>query len=209
MNPTEQIEQSVPPPLRHYSKIAIRRRWWLILSTFVFWGGALVLSLIVTPKYKSETTVLIDQPGASVQDVPSGVSGLQQRLQSLTEQTLSRPRLRQLIEEFHLYGNQPGQTVFDGSVQQMRADITVEVTRSMSSGEVSAFKIAYSAPTSELAQKVTARLASLFIQDSLAKQQGLAEQTTSFLEGQLEEARKDLEAQDILLRDFRSKSLGE
>jgi polysaccharide biosynthesis transport protein len=209
MNPTEQAEQSVPPPLRHYSKIAIRRRWWVILSTFVFWGAALVLSLIVTPKYKSETTVLIDQPAASVQDVTSGVNGLQQRLQSLTERTLSRPRLRQLIEEFRLYGNQPGQTVFDGSVQQMRADITVEVTRSTSSGEVSAFKIAYSAPTSELAQKVTARLASLFIQDSLARQQGLAEQTTSFLEGQLEEARKDLEAQDILLRDFRSKSLGE
>src|SRR5215470_6048981 len=120
MNPTEQVEQSVPPPLRHYSKIAIRHRWWLILSTFVFWAGALVLSLIVTPKYKSETTVLIDQPGSSGQDVTSGVNDLQQRLQSLTEQTLSRPRLLQLIEEFHLYDNEPGQTVSDSSVQQMR-----------------------------------------------------------------------------------------
>jgi polysaccharide chain length determinant protein (PEP-CTERM system associated) len=209
MNPTEQIEESVPPPLRHYSKIAIRRRWWLIISTFVFWAGALILSLVVTPKYKSETTVLIDQPGASGQDVTSGVNDLQQRLQSLTEQTLSRPRLLQLIEEFHLYGNEPGQTVSDSSVQQMRADITVEVTRSTSSGEISAFKIGYSAPAPELAQKVTARLASLFIQDSLARQQRRAEQTTSFLEGQLEEARKDLEAQDGLLRDFRSRSLGE
>ena len=209
MNPTEQIEESIPPLWRNYAKIAIRRRWWLIISAFVFWAGALVLSLIVPPKYKSETTVLIEQPSASGQGETSGVTSVQQRLQSLTEQTLSRPRLLQLIEEFHLYGDVPGQIVSDGAVQQMRADITVEVTRSTSSGEISAFKIGYSSPAPEPAQKVTARLASLFIQDSLASQQGLAEQTTTFLEGQLEEARKDLEAQDRLLGDFRSRSLGE
>jgi succinoglycan biosynthesis transport protein ExoP len=209
MNPIEQNEAGVPPLLRNYSKIAIRRRWWLILSAFAFWAGALVLSLIVPAKYKSETTVLVELPGASDQGVTSGVNGFQQRLQSLTEQTLSTPRLLQLIKEFHLYGDAQGQMVSDGAVQQMRADITVQVTRSTSSGEISAFKIGYSAPAPELAQKVTARLASLFIQDSLASQQGLAEQTTSFLEGQLEEARKDLEGQDTLLRDFRSRSLGE
>lgn len=209
MNPTEQIEQSVPPVPQNYLKLAIRRRWWLILSPFVFWAVALMLSLMVPAKYRSETTVLIDQQGASGPYVPPGANGFQQQLQSLTEQTLSRPRLAQLIKEFHLYGSRPDQIVSDDAVQQMRTDITVQVTRSTGSGEISAFKIGYSAPAADLAQRVTARLASLFIEDSLARQEGLAEQTTSFLEGQLEEARKDLEKQDGLLRDFRSRNLGE
>src|SRR5262249_1243046 len=75
--------------------------------------------------------------------------------------------------------------------------------------DISAFKISYSAPTAEKAQKVTASLASLFIQDSVAGRQRLTQQTTSFLEDQLENARKDLEKQDNLLRDFRNKNVGE
>jgi polysaccharide chain length determinant protein (PEP-CTERM system associated) len=209
MNSTAQVEEGVPPELRNYVRTVIQRRWWLIISAVTFWGGALVLSLLVPAKYKSETTVLIEQEGSSGQDAAPGINDLQQRLQSLEEQTLSRPRLAQLINEFHLYGNVSSQLASDDAVRKMKSDITVQVTRSNGGGEISAFKIGYSAPAAELAQRVTARLASLFIQDSLASRQRLAEQTLSFLEAQLDEAHKDLDKQDGLLRDFRSRNLGE
>lgn len=209
MNATEQMEEAAPSGWRYYLNMGIRRRWWLIMSAVVFWAGALVLSLVLPAKYKSETLVLVEQEAVPAQIVSPNVSvDLQQRLQSLTEQTLSRPRLAQIISEFHLYGNIPGQAASDDDVKQMRSDISAELIRSNGREAISAFKIIYSASSPEQAQKVTSRLASLFIQDSLGSQQRQSEDTTSFLGNQLDEARKDLEKQESLLRDYRSKNLG-
>src|SRR5579864_1384355 len=206
MNSAEQIQEEVPTGWRFYLDVGIRRRWWLAIPAIIFWAAGLTLSLVLSAKYKSETLVLIGQEGAPAEYVMPNVSDFQQRLQSLTEQTLSRPRLVQLIKQFHLYGYTPGQIVSDDAVKAMRADISVELTRSNDRGNISAFKIAYSASSPEQAQKITASLASLFMQDSLASQQQLAEQTTSFLESQLQDARKELEKQDNLMHDFKSRN---
>lgn len=209
MNSTGQIEESAPSGWRYYLQIGIRRRWWLVTSAALFWAGALIASLTMPPRYRSETLVLVGQEVAAAQNVTPDPNDLQQRLQGLAEQTLSRPRLSQLIQKFQLYGNKPGQMVSDDAVKAMRADITVELTKSTNGTDISAFKIGYSGRTASQAKEVTASLAALFIQDSVAGQQRLAEQATSFLEGQLENAREDLEKQDNLLQDFRNKNIGE
>lgn len=210
MNNTEQMEEVAPSGWQYYVKMGIRRRWWLILPAILFWAAALVLSLVLPGKYKSETLVLVEQDAVPAQLVTPNVTvDLQQRLQSLAEQTMSRPRLGQIINEFGLYGNIPGQVVSDDAVNQMRRDTSVELTKSNGRGDISAFKIIYSASSAELAQKVTSRLASLFIQGSLDRQKRQSEDTTSFLGSQLEEARKNMEQQESLLREFRAKNLGE
>ena len=72
----------------------IRRRLWLVLaSVLVIFGGAVVLSYILPPRYQSQTLVLIEQqkvPENYVTPV-SPVSG--ERLALLREQILSRSRL--------------------------------------------------------------------------------------------------------------------
>jgi len=210
MNITDQIEEDAPPGWRYYLKMGIRRRWWLIISVVLCWATALVLSLVLPARYKSETLVLVEQESVPAQYVTPNVSvDLQQRLQSLTEQTLSRPRLLQIISQFHLYGHVPGQAVSDDAVKRMGGDISVELIRSSGRGDIAAFKIIYSGSSPDQAQKVTSRLASLFIQDSLNRQQRMSEETTSFLGNQLDEARKELEKQEELLREFRTRNLGE
>lgn len=206
----ENIEEVDSPGLHQYLMMGIRRRWWFIASAVLFWVGALALSIIVSPRYKSETLILIEPGDVPAQYVTSSMGlDLQQRLQSLTEQTLSQPRLAQLISELHLYGNAPGQVASENQVRQMRLDISVDLIKANDQKEISAFKIAYSGSTPEQAQKVTSRLASLFIQDSIDRQQRLSEDTTSFLATQLEEARNDMEKQEQVLRQFRSKNLGQ
>ncbi len=210
MNSTAQMEDGNPSGWQNYIKIGIRRRWWLIISAVIFWAAALAVSVILPPKFKSETLVLIEPGDVPAQYVTSNIDlDLQQRLQSLTEQTLSRPRLAQVIAEFHLYGNMPGQIAGENQVEAMRRDIAVEVTKANGKGEISAFNIAYSGSTPEQAQKVTTRLASLFIRDSLDRQQRASENTTSFLEGQLQDALKELQKEENALRDARSRNLGE
>jgi polysaccharide chain length determinant protein (PEP-CTERM system associated) len=155
--------------------------------------------------------ILIEQQKVLPQYVAPNVAvDLQQRMQSLTQQILSRTRLVKIMESLHLYGTQPNHPANDEMVQQMRKDITIDLIKSGGRGdELSGFKVSYSAPTPALAQAVVGRITSLFIDENLRGQQQLSEDTTAFLDNQLAEARKDLERQEELLGEFRSKYLGE
>lgn len=206
--PAQIVEEHTPSA--HYLDILYRRRWWLGLSIFTAWAVALVLSLLLPAKYKSETLVLVEQDSVPTQYVTPNISiDLQQRLRSLTEQIMSRTQMARIAAEDHLYGSQPGQTVSEVTVNRMRADITIDLIKPAGQAEVSAFKIAYSAPNPALAQKVTGQLAFLFIQNSLRDQQQLSEDTTQSLDSQLAAAQKEMEKQDGLLSEFKRQYPGE
>ena len=207
--PRQQPEEPTSPGLAHYFDLIVRHRWWVISSGCVAWALAIVASLVIPAKYKSETTILIEQPKVSAQFLPQNVTvDLQQRLQSLTEQILSRPRLEQIMDTFQLYGKQQNQHATDGMVDRMRKDIDIELLKTPGH-DLSGFKLSYSAKSPVLAQKVAGELTSLFIQENLSNQRQLSEDTTAFLDSQLAEARKDLEQQEKTLGEFRSKYLGE
>jgi len=210
MNTQDQVEES-PSSAGHYWEIVVRRRWWLAISAIIVWACALALSLFLPAKYKSETVVLIEQEGVPAQYVTPNVGmDLPQRMQSLTEQIMSRSRLVQTMDEFHLYGQKgPGQVASDDAVDRMRKDITIELIKGDGQAELSAFKLTYSAPSPVLAQKVVGRLASGVINDNLHSEQQQSEDTTAFLESQLSQARDDLDRQEKALREFRSRYLGE
>lgn len=195
-------------PLQYVSAVT-QRRWWVVLSACAVWALALAASLLLPPRYKSETVILIEQPKISAEYVKPNIAiDLQQRLQNLTEQVESRTRLAKLIERFHLYGVQPNQVVSDDTVLRMRSDIKIDLVKSERE-EVSAFKLSYSAPSPVVAQEVTSQLTSQFIAEETRSQEELAQGTTEFLDNQLNDARKDLEQQERARGDFRSKYLGE
>jgi succinoglycan biosynthesis transport protein ExoP len=191
-----------------YWDSAKRRRWWIIAPAFFIWAVALAGSYYLPPRYRSETVILVEQQKIPSQYVTPNVTvDLQSRLHSLTEQILSRTRLLRIIDEFHLYGR--GRKDSDALVHRMRDDIEITLVRGDRADELSGFKISYSAPEAQIAQQVTGRLTSFFIDENLRNQQKLSEDTTQFLESQLEGARKELESQEERMRQFRSRYLGE
>ena len=98
----------------------------------------------------------------------------------------------------------------DDAVDQMRKDIKIDVVEAPGHpGELTAFKIDYSAQSRELAQRVNSELTSLFIEENLKSQQQQAENTTAFLERQLATARSQLEEQEAKMTAFKSKHLGD
>ena len=211
MSVNRQSEETGSFGLAQYGALAVRSRWWIILSACTVWALVLAAALVLPAKYKSETVIIIEQPKVSAQYVTPSVSvDLQDRLQSLTEQVESRTRLLRIIDDFHLYGKQPNQVASDALVQRMRTDISIDLVKSPGrSGEISAFKISYSAPSAIIAQEVVGQLTSQFIQEDSRTQQDLAQRTTEFLDSELADARKDLEEQEKLLGQFRSQNLGE
>ena len=93
-------------------------------------------------------------------------------------------------------------------VERMRKDIDIELVRG-DDKKLSAFNIYYDSRDPKLAQATTKELANLFITENVAQRQKRSENTTSFLEDQLEQARQNLTQQEAKMRDFKDRHLGE
>src|SRR5437868_10213755 len=116
--------------LRDYVAIARRRRWWLMLPLFSGWALVVVTSWFIPPRYRSETVIIVEQQKVPEQYVvPNVAVDLQQRLQSMTQQILSRTRLLGVINTFHLYSNKRNNSDADLAVEGMRRDVKIELVQ--------------------------------------------------------------------------------
>lgn len=202
------------PGLEDYWNIARRRFWWIAITLFVCWAAVWGVSWLLPATYQSEALILVERQKVPENYVASNVTvDLQDRLQSMTQQILSRTRLQTTIDRFHLYSSRPGVVALARSedpIDQMRKDIKIDLVRSSDHpGELTAFKIQYSASSPALAQQVNNELTSLFIDENLKDQQQQSESTTTFLDSQLAEARASLEQQEAKVRAFKSAHFGD
>jgi polysaccharide chain length determinant protein (PEP-CTERM system associated) len=196
---------------RKHWRMLCRRRWWLALPAFGIWLGVWSLAWFLPAAYRSETVILVEQqkvPETYV--VPNVSADLQDQLQNLTQQILGRERLLDIMQEFNLYPALRARVTGDEMVERMRKDIQVELVQAANrSGNLSAFKVAYLSDNPALAQQVTDKLTSLFINENLKTREGQSKQTTQFLADQLEEAGRGLAEQEAKVKEFKSQYLGQ
>lgn len=205
--------------LSSYWAMVKRRRWLIFLSIFLFWMVGWIVGRLIPASYVSEAIIGIEQQEVPEQYVEPNVnnSDLQNRVQTMTQQILSRPRLQSTIDRFHLYPETHGLTslvVPADPVERMRKDIKIElVAPEKTAGRITppptAFKIHYAANSSELAQRVNSELTSMFIEENLKSQQQLSQSTTDFLSSELANARTKLDQQEAKVRDFKAKHFGD
>ena len=186
-----------------------RRHLHFLIPMFLGWLAVWGASWVLPPLYKSGTLILVEQstmPRDYV--VPNVADSFQYRLQSMTEQILSRSRLLHIRDELNLYKEGHSRLTSDAAVAKMRKDIEVELVRG-NDNSVSAFHIYYSARDPLIAQQVTSRLTDFFISENLEVRQRESEDTTKFLESQLGTARQSLEEQEDKIRTFKGQHPGE
>ncbi len=188
----------------------VRRRRWQFLAPF-FFGWALVwgASWLIPSTYRSGTLILVEQPSVPEKYVVSNIdSDIQHQLDSITQQILSRTRLIRIIDSLGLYAEDRKHKSPDDLVEKMRKDIEIELSHG-DDRKLSAFNIYYVNRDPKMAQAATSELANLFITENLEQRQKRSENTTSFLEDQLDQARAKLAAQEAKLRVFKDQHLGE
>jgi polysaccharide chain length determinant protein (PEP-CTERM system associated) len=194
---------------QHLFGLARRHTWHFLVPFFLGWLVVWAASWFMPSVYRSGTLILIQQPTVPEEFVVPNVAGdLQGRLQSITQQILSRTRLLHIIDQFNLYSKYRRESP-DELVERMRKDIDIELVHSEDGRSLTAFNVFYSGDNPKAAQAVVTELTSLFISENLDVRQRQSETTTSFLENQLESARKDLAAQEAKVRDFKDQHLGE
>jgi polysaccharide biosynthesis transport protein len=208
----EMIVESNPEPLdmARYLDIARRRYPLFLITAFVGWLLVWGVSWILPVSYKSSTAILVEAPAMPRNYVVSNINDdLQDRVQNITEQILSRTRLLHIIDQFNLYAGSKGRLTPDDKVARMRKDIEIELVHDPTTLKVTAFKIDYSAPDPHIAQRVTGELTDLFINENIQVRQQQSEDTTKFLQTQVEAARQSLAEQEAKIRVFKGEHVGD
>jgi polysaccharide biosynthesis transport protein len=202
-------EKSEGFDLHRYLGVVRRRHLHFLIPVFLGWAMVWGSSWVLPPRYLSSTLILVEQPTMPKDYVTPNVNDdLQERMQSITQQILSRTRLLHIIDQFNLYAASHSQPSRDQKVDVMRKDIGIELVRD-DRNRITAFNVSYSSKDPRIAQQVTSELTNLFINENLEVRQQQSEDTTQFLEGQLETARKTLSDQEEKIREFKGLHVGE
>jgi polysaccharide biosynthesis transport protein len=195
--------------LPRYLGIVRRRHMPFLIPLLLGWLVVWAASWFLPSRYRSTTLILVEQPAMPKDYVTPNVNDdLQDRLRTITQQILSRTRLLHIIDQLNLYSDPRGHMTPDEKVESMRSQIEIELVRD-TQNRVSSFNVSYSSGDPQLAQRVTSELTNLFISENLEVRQQQSEDTTKFLENQLETARKTLADQEEKVRQFKGQHVGE
>jgi polysaccharide chain length determinant protein (PEP-CTERM system associated) len=136
-------------------------------------------------------------------------SELQDRLATLSQQILSSTRLQKIVDTFHLYEKQKSTRTREEILEKMRLDINITLEKGWAKDRPGAFRVAYQAPSAQLAADIANQLGNLFVEENLRAREVQAEGTSEFFKNQLAEAKKTLEQLEETVSKYKLKHNGQ
>ena len=182
-----------------------------ILAVAVGSSAAVIVSVMLWPAtYRAETLILVDQQKIPEKFVSATVNAeLQDRLATLSQEILSQTRLQKIIQTFNLYEKERKTRTQEEILEMMAGDISVTAEKGWIQNRPGAFRVAYSGRNAATVADVTNQLGNLFIEENLRSRENMAEGTADFMKTQLDQAKKELEAQEVKLSQFKQAFNGE
>lgn len=204
------MQKRPPTEISDYIDIFNRRKWWIIVPAVLITITMSFVSVQLPKYYRSQTLILVDPQKVPADYVKATVSSdVTDRLQTISQEILSRTRLQKIVDQFGLYKDQKGRLSQEDIIEMMRKDIKVEVVTENTRNKTSAaFQISYVGKDPALVQQVTRQIASLFIEENLKVRQDQAQGTDSFIESELNKAAQALQEQENKIRAFKARNLG-
>jgi polysaccharide chain length determinant protein (PEP-CTERM system associated) len=192
----------------------VRALWKWKSLIVVLWVAGILLSTVVLfslPRvYTSDALILVESQKIPETFVAQTVqTGLEERLDQLKQQVLSRERLWSLVQELNLYPALRKKHAREEVLQAMRKDITIGLERGWSANRPGAFRVTYRAFSPQVAAQVANRVGNFFITENLQEREQEANGTSQFLESQLDAAKINLQEQESKLREFKTAYNGE
>jgi len=190
------------------------RRKWVALAVCVLVASIVVSVARFLPNvYRSTATVLVERYQISESFArPAVTIELETRLQTVSQEVLSRARLAELVTRFDLYPEVTRRGPVEGAVERMRKDIHLElksVEQGSARGGTIAFILGYRGRDPQVVAAVTNALASFYVEENSQLRERQAVNTTQVLHAQLDDVKKRLAAQESRIRDFRAQHTGE
>ncbi len=178
-----------------YLQIIKRHKWLLMLPTLtvfiaIFW---VVRGL---PNYYESTSFLTLKPATISEKVAPSLTDddLSQRLQSISQNVLSRSSLEPMIAKFHLYeADKVAGVPMEQIVDKVKKSVKVEPEKT-DREKTSGFRITYRDSSPTVAQAVTKELANKYVNAQVTESIQSAETTKEFIDNQMGQAKTTLDA---------------
>jgi succinoglycan biosynthesis transport protein ExoP len=193
--------------LRDYGAMFLRRKWFIIITTFAIAVLTAVVAYFLPNSYRATTVILVDPQKVPEYYVnPTVTSNAGDRLGTLRTQILSATRLGQIVEEMGLYKELKKKESQDEIVENMKNQITVGVAASAHAEKgMEAFTVSYVNSNPAVAAQVTNRLASLFIEDNIKSRELTVMGTADFLQKEMEDSQRDLKLKEDKITELKTK----
>lgn len=190
--------------------IVLRRRWILLAPLCMALIGGIIFA-VVTPKlYRAKTLILVEGqrvPQDFVQSIVTEETSA--RINTISQQILSRTNLEKIIKEFSLFTDIKDQNLFmEDKVSILRKRIEVDVI-SGRSRQTSAFEISFKGQDPRRVMQVVNGLAASFIDENLKVRESQAVGTSDFLDSELAAMRSRLEQLEEGIKNYRRNNMGE
>ncbi|MBI4877801.1 MAG: hypothetical protein HY822_24480 [Acidobacteria bacterium] len=204
-----------PLDLEDFIDISRRHKAWILGPLFLGLVVSVVVAFLWPDTYVSSAVVRVVPALVPERFVPTNVNAeLGQLINSMTEQILSRVTLTNLIQTHNLYASERRRRPLEDVIEEMRKDVRVSGVQSMTRqmgqamSTISAFQVSFSYSDRILAQRITSDLVTRYIDENIRARAGQSVVTTQFLRDQWESAKRDFEAGEQKLSDFRARNAG-
>lgn len=188
-----------------FFEIFARRKWLILFSFIILMFGATLYCVVVPDQYKAATKMLVIPPAVSESLVRSTMNyNVQERLESVREQVLSRARLLQVIDQTGLFPAEKASMTPDALAKKMQNRIKIDVPR-----RGNTFTLSFVHEDPKVAMLISSKLASFFVAENTRMREQESMETSEFLEVQLEQTKRHLEQQEERIKAYKMQYLGE
>lgn len=202
------INPEKPFTMSDYIEILLRRIWFIVIPFLVVLAGTVLYALYAPREYKATTLILVTPQKVPEDFVKSTVtSNIEDRLETISQEIMSRTRLEELIFEFKLYPELTKNRSKEEVVELMRKNVIIEIPKKEK--EKNHFTISYIGKDPRVVAHVTAKLASSFIEENLKVREQQAQGTSEFLSVELQATKEKLETQEKAVTHFKRQFMGE
>ena len=199
------INTEKPFDIHDYTEIFLRRIWYIVIPFIVIVAAAALYAFSLPKVYRATTLVLVTRQKVPESFVrPTVTSRIEDRLQSIGQEIMSRTRLEQVISEFALYSEEAKSLSREEIIELMRKNVKVELK-----GKEGFFTISYIGKDPKIVTMVTNKLASLFIEENLKLREQQAQGTSDFISVELNATRAKLEEQEGAITLFKKQYMAE
>ena len=204
------MPEQKPFDIHDYLAIGLRRKWYIVIP--------LIASILISfgvykylPKAYKATTMILVQPQAIPENyVRATVTDtVANRLNTISQEILSRTRLEKVIQEFNLYAAIRKSLPLEEIIEIMRKAIEVKVQEPRRDATTNSFSVSYEGEEPKTVMMVTNKLASLFIEENLRVRESQAEGTSEFLIKELESIDERLKRKEQDIRNFKERTMGQ
>jgi polysaccharide chain length determinant protein (PEP-CTERM system associated) len=193
-----------------YVSVFHRRKWWLVVPSVLSVLVGLALVRYLPKEYRSTATLGVAAPIVSP-NLVNQMSPLdnQERMRALSQQLLSLPILARVVREEGLGSGAPNDARIGGLRRAIEITVPEPVATTNEIRRLDTFMVSYSDGDPVRAQRISNRLATVFVDENSKLRAEHAEDTSAFIATQLRASQARLADFEARLRKAKESHIGQ